>query len=301
VRVTNRFLVHLIKGSLRLTFKLPSRLPLPVTAMRSGMDKSSGILPVRKDVQVKRVDLGGVPAERISPAASAGHKTDSIILHLHGGAFMAGSVETHRALAGELAVRSGAAVYVPSYRLAPEHPWPAAPDDALTAWHALIKLGYAPENIVVGGDSAGATLAISLAIRLRDVEQPLPAALYLLSPYVDSSLSGASIRTCKHRDPMLTVSMLKRGSDGYRGDLPADDPRISPLFADLHGLPPVLIQVGTEEILLDDALRLEDRFRAAGVAVDCQTYPGMWHDFQLFSRFIEEADVALDRLVRFLE
>lgn len=296
MKLKQRLLRHAVKTSLRLAFKLPSRLPLPVGLLRAGMDRGAGLLPLRADARVQQLHLAGVATEQVS----VGQAKQSALLHLHGGAFMVGSPASHRALASELAARSGAQVFVPDYRLAPEHPYPAALDDCLSAWQGLLDAGFAAEQIILSGDSAGGALALNLVLRLKAMNQPLPAALVLMSPYVDSSLQAASITSKRRRDPMLTRQVLKRGSSSYAASLALDDARISPLFADLAGLPPVLIQVGSEEILLDDALRLEAVCQAAGVDVSCRVYDGMWHDFQLFSRFLPEAQAALDDMTRFM-
>lgn len=285
-----------LKAGLRLSFKLPSVLPLPIGLLRTAMDQSAQLFRVRPEVQIEQMTLGGVRGERLSPRG----KTETVILHFHGGAFMAGSSKSHRAMGSEFAARANAVVYMLDYRLAPEHAYPAALDDGLAAYRALLAQGYAPENIVLGGDSGGCTHILNLAIALREQGQPLPAGLFMISPYVDITLSANSVSSYKRRDPMVAAKALQRGSDGFRGSIPVTDPRVSPLFADLSGLPPILAQVGSEEILLDDALRLAERGRAAGVDVDCRVYEGMWHNFQMFSDYMETADLAIDEIVLFV-
>jgi len=224
-----------------------------------------------------------------------------VVLHFHGGAFFAGSAATHRAMASELSARSGASVYVLDYRLAPEHPYPAALEDGLAAYQALLALGYLPENIILGGDSGGCAHILNLAIRLRDKGIALPAGLFMISPFVDLTLSAPSVSKYKHRDPMVTAYALRRGADGFRGKITADDALVSPLFADLTGLPKMLVQVGGEEILLDDALRLTERAKVAGVAIDCQVYGGMWHNFQMFNQLLNTSAQALDGIADFIK
>ncbi|WP_321853982.1 alpha/beta hydrolase [Burkholderia cenocepacia] len=222
------------------------------------------------------------------------------MLHFHGGAFFTGSSKTHRAMGSEFAVRGKVNVYMPDYRRAPEHPYPAALDDGWAAYHALLEQGYQPHDIVLGGDSGGCALILSLAIRLRDRNLPLPAGLVMLSPFLDLTLNSASIEIYRRRDPMVSRYALLRGANAFRGAIAADDPRVSPLFADLHGLPTTLIQVGGDEILLDDAIRFATRARDAGMPVENQIHDGMWHNFQMFNRFVEPADRALDDIARFV-
>lgn len=296
MNMKKRLLYQFIKTNLRMWSKTPSRYPLPIGVLRSGMELGTRLMPLQPGTQVETLQLNGVSTECVSQATAG----EVAILHFHGGGFMLGSPASHRGLASELAARTGAKVYVPDYRLAPEHACPAALDDCLAAWQGLLDMGFVPGNIVLSGDSAGGALALALAQTLRDANQALPAALVLMSPYLDSTLEADSIHTCRRRDPMLTRQLLKRGSDGYRGELPADDPRVSPLFGDQTGLPPILLQVGSEEILRDDAIRLTARCKSAGVAITHQVFPGMWHDFQLFSRFVDEAGVALDDIAAFV-
>ena len=154
---------------------------------------------------------------------------------------------------------------------------------------------------MLGGDSGGCAHILSLAIMLRDRGLPMPAGMVMISPYLDITLSLPSVARNARRDPMVTAHALRRGGDGYRGNIPENDPRVSPLFADLHGLPPVLVQAGSEEILLDDALQFSERAQAAGVAVHCHIYEGLWHNFQMFNALIAEADTALNEIGAFIK
>lgn len=287
---------QLVKNSLRLAFKLPSALPLPPSLLRGAMEVGARLFQPHPYASVEPVGLGGVPGEKVYVNAKAG----KALLHFHGGAFFAGSAKTHRALASELSVRSGATVYMLDYRLAPEHPYPAALDDGLAAYYALLAAGYAPENITLGGDSGGCAHILNLAIALRDQGKPLPAAMIMISPFVDLTLSAPSVKHYQRRDPMVTAYALQRGADGYRGEIAAHDRRVSPLFADLQGLPATLIQVGGEEILLDDAISLHERGKDAGMAVTCQVYDGMLHNFQMFNNLLKTSEQALDQLGDFI-
>jgi len=288
-----------IKTSLRLSFKLPSQLPIPLVMARRGMELGSNWMAVPKGVEAKSITLGGVAGERIS----APGKADSgwAILFLHGGAFFAGSVATHRAFGAELALRAGMPVFMLEYRRAPEHAYPAALQDAVAGYRALLSQGYAGHRIILAGDSCGAAHVLALALELRKIGEPMPAAQILLSPFLDMTLTSNSVRANRRADPMLNASILRRGADAYRGGLEASDIRISPLFADLTGLPQTLIQVGSEEILLDDARAMLHRGHAAGMQIDYQEFAGMWHDFQLFSPLLATANDAVDDIVDFIQ
>lgn len=286
-----------VKASLRVAFKLPSSLPISVAVARTGMELGAKLFQPDVRVSVKKATLGGVACEYLYLNADA----KKVVLHFHGGAFFAGSAATHRAMASELSARSGASVYMLDYRLAPEHPYPAALDDGFAAYHALLALGYLPENIILGGDSGGCAHILNLAIRLREKCLALPAGLFMISPFVDLTLSAPSVSKYKHRDPMVTAYALQRGADGFRGAIAADDARVSPLFADLTGLPKILVQVGGEEILLDDALRLAKSAKAVEVDIDCQVYEGMWHNFQMFNQVLDTSSQALDEIARFIK
>ncbi len=297
MNIQEKIAKKVVKASLRVAFKLPSGLPIPVSFARTGMELGAKLFQPDVRVSVKKATLGGVACEYLFLNSDA----PKVVLHFHGGAFFAGSASTHRAMASELSVRSGASVYMLNYRLAPEHPYPAALDDGLAAYQALLALGYLPENIILGGDSGGCAHILNLAIRLREKRLALPAGLFMISPFVDLTLNSPSVSKYKHRDPMVTAYALQRGADGFRGAIAADDVRVSPLFADLTGLPKILVQVGGEEILLDDALRLAEYGKAAGVDMDCQVYEGMWHNFQMFNQVLDTSSQALDEIAGFIK
>ncbi len=292
-----------IKLALKGSFKFPSSLPLPLTFFRNGMELSSAIFKTRSDVHVESISLGGVSAERLMLKRHV-NKTDLpnyALLHFHGGVFVAGSLRTHRALGSEIAARSGATVFMLDYRLAPEHQYPAAFDDCLAAYQALLAKGYLPEQIVLGGDSAGGALVLALLVALRDRNIPLPAATIMISPFVDMTLCGNSFEKNKTRDPMLTKEILQRGADAYRGNIQSADARISPVLAELEGLPPTLIQVGSEEVLLDDSSQLAKHLERSGVKVEHHVYVGMWHNFQMFNALLQTANDALDEIAQFIK
>ncbi len=292
-----------IKLALKGSFKLPSRLPLPLSFFQAGMELSSTVFKTRSDVHVESISLGGVSAECLMLKSHVNQidLANYAFLHFHGGVFVAGSVRTHRALGSEIAARSGTTVYMLDYRLAPEHCYPAAFDDCLAAYQALLAKGYLPGQIVLGGDSAGGALVLALLVALRERNMALPAAAVMISPFVDMTLCANSFEKNKQRDPMLTKEILQRGADAYRGDIQSADARISPLFAELNDLPPMLIQVGSEEVLLDDAQQLAKHAEHSGVQVDCHVYSGMWHNFQMFNALLKTSNDALDEIAQFIK
>jgi acetyl esterase/lipase len=244
------------------------------------------------NVSVHAVMAAGVPAEWIEPlGADAGR----VILYLHGGGYVLCSPDTHRGLAARLARASAARLLLLDYRLAPEHPFPAALDDALSAYRWLLKEGFSASRIAIGGDSAGGGLTLATSACLRDSGEPLPAALFCISPWTDLTFSGESIRTRADTDPLLSPHGGHLVKD-YAGENNPANPLISPLFADLRGFPPTFIHVGNDEILLSDSTRLKDRMQAAGVDVSLVIWAGMWHVFPVFAPFIPEAQKAIDQI-----
>jgi acetyl esterase/lipase len=286
----------LLKWSIRLLLKPVFSGWMPFAVQRAWLRVMTTSSLAPHGTHASRVDMNGLPALRLA----VGTPGPGILLFLHGGGYCIGSTATHRALAAQLARAAAATCYAPDYRLAPEHPYPAALDDALKAWRWLLAQGHSPARIAIAGDSAGGGLALATTLALRDAGQPLPAALLLISPWTDLSLSGDTGRTHAWRDPMLSRAIGALWARSYLGRQPADHPLCSPLFASLSGLPPMLIQVGTEEILLDDSRRLGQRAAGAGVAVQLQEYPGMWHDFQTHAGLLQEADAAMAEAGRFL-
>lgn len=265
---------------------------------RQAMERGTRRFKVPAEVDCTQLQIGGCPAEWLSPPAS---RPEAAILYLHGGAYTAGSLQTHRALAARLALVSSTAVLLLDYRLAPEHPYPAALHDALGAYRWLRQVrGVKPQRIVIAGDSAGGGLALCTSLALRDQQQAVPAALVCLSPWTDLSLSGASIEDLLGRDPYFSSSKrLHESARDYAGPLPLNGAALSPLFADLAGLPPIHIQVGELEILRSDSLDFADKARSAGVEVTLAVWPGMWHVWQLFDN-LPEAKAALVQLGGFI-
>src|SRR4030095_8346423 len=232
---------------------------------RKRLDDVGSVWPVAADVKLAAVDVGGVAGEwSIVP----GSDPSRVLIFFHGGGYCSGSIESHRRLVTEAGRAAGVRTLAIAYRLAPEHPFPAAYEDALTAWRFLRNQGIAAAHIAIGGDSAGAGLTLGLIGRLRDGHEELPACGWLISPWTDLTMSGSTLASKAAVDPLIHKEYLKELADTY---LPAGidrkDPRVSPLYADLRNFPPMLIQIGSDETLLDDATRLAARAGAADVAV----------------------------------
>ncbi|WP_246795972.1 alpha/beta hydrolase fold domain-containing protein [Burkholderia perseverans] len=221
------------------------------------------------------------------------------LLYFHGGGYYFCSPATHRPLVFALSRKLGARSFSVDYRLAPEHPFPAAHDDALAAYAALLEAGVDPGSILIGGDSAGGGLALALLVALRDRGAPLPAGALLFSPWTDLAATGDTLRSNDGLDPMFSGAALGRAARLYIGGASPTEPYLSPLYADPAGLPPLLIQVGSTEVLLDDSRRFAERARAAGVDTELQVWPGMPHVWQMAVPFMPEASRALDQAAAF--
>lgn len=275
---------------LRGTFRPFIGTPFPVGLQRALVSALAMLMPGRRDIQRHRLQGPGLcAAEQVVPPQAL---DGAGILYLHGGAFCLGSPGTHRAVTTRLAAASGLRIWVPDYRLAPEHPYPAAVDDALGWYRALLAQGYAPGRLVVAGDSAGGALALALARRLLPQERP--AALALISPVTDPELDGDSLHSRRLHDPMIRANWLRQGLAWYGA--PAGD---GPLGHDLGALPPLAIQVGDDEILLSDSLRLAATARASGVPTRLEVHAGRWHVFHLQSAYLRSAREALAGLGRY--
>jgi monoterpene epsilon-lactone hydrolase len=267
-----------------------------VAQMRRDWDAAFGesTAPVR----CEPISAAGVDGEWISPADAP---EDKAILYFHGGGFRIGSVTSHRELIAEIADTIGCRVLAINYRLAPEHRFPAALDDALAAYGWMLDRGLSPENIAFAGDSAGGNLVLAAMLALRERGLPLPAAGVLMSPWTDLAATGASYTTRADADPIHQRPMilaLARNYLGEHGD--PRDPLVSPLYADLRGLPPLLFQVGDHETVLDDSTMFADKARDAGVDVELQVWDGMIHVFQMFSAELVEAHQAIASIAKFI-
>ena len=253
--------------------------------------------PPEADIKCDPVSAGGVKAEWISaPGAVPGRA----VLYLHGGGYVVGSIKTHRDLMGRVARAAKARVLGLDYRLAPEHPFPAAVDDSVAAYRWMLQQDLSPSRIAVAGDSAGGGLVVATLVAIRDAKLPMPAAGVCLSPWVDLEGIGESMKTRAHADPVVQREGLTQMAAAYLGGKDARTPLAAPLYADLKGLPPLLIQVGDAETLLDDSNRLAQRARAAGVEVKLEVWPEMIHVFQLFAGFLPEGQQAVDGIGQYL-
>jgi len=269
-----------------------------VASVRAAFNALISQVPVPADVLQKPVEIGGVGGIEVTTASA---ETEDVILYFHGGVYVIGSAAATVPLVGDLVRRTGVRAITLDYRLAPEHPYPAAVDDARAAYEGLLGQGVDPGRIVLAGESAGGGLAVAALLAVREAGLPLPSGAYLMSPYADLTLSGESLVARKSLDPVLTPEGLRVRAPEYVGGADAADPLISPIFGDLSGLPPLLIQVGSHEILLSDALRLAERAATNDVAVTLEVTPGAPHVFQGFAGFLGEAAAALDRAAAFVK
>jgi acetyl esterase/lipase len=273
---------------------LLSSKPRPVSWLerRKRLDEVGAVWPVADNVEFTEVDVDGVPGEySIVPGSDASR----VLLYFHGGGYCSGSIQSHRRLVTEAGRAARMRTLTVAYRLAPEYPFPAAYDDALSAWQFLRNEGVAASHIAIGGDSAGAGLTLALISRLRDAHEELPACAWVISPWADLTMSGSTLASKAAVDPLIHKEYLNDLANAY---LPAGidrkDPRISPLYADFRSFPPMLIQVGSDETLLADATRLASRAGGADVAVTLQIWPHMIHAWPLWNAHLESGRRALE-------
>jgi acetyl esterase/lipase len=268
-----------------------------VATLRAAFSELMARVPVAPDVQQRPVEIGGVAGVEVT---IQGNEAENVILYFHAGVYVIGYAAATVPLVGELVRRTGTRAISLEYRLAPEHPYPAAVQDARAAYEGLLARGVAPGQIALAGESAGCGVAVALLLTLREAGMPLPSCAYLMSPYADLTLSGETLVAKQEADPLLTPEGLRARVPDYVGGADAADPLISPIFGDLRELPPLLIQVGSHEILLSDALRLAERAAIADVPVTLEVTPGVPHVFQAYAALLDEAGVALDRAADFV-
>jgi len=270
---------------------------LDIVKTRRRLDFFGGLGIKPRRVSRRREKLAGLPAEWLAPH---GAPDDAGLLYWHGGAYVVGSIRSHRPLVSHIAKAAGVQAVIPEYRLAPEHRFPAALEDAVRAYRQLLQSGIKPDRIFVGGDSAGGGLTVAMLLALRDEGVPLPRACILLSPWLDLTGSGESMRTHAGRDPLFKPHDMPGVVAQYCDEQKLRLPTVSPVFADVAGLPPTLIQVGEEEILLSDSERYAGKLRDAGIEVKLDVWPGMWHVWQMFVGLMPESRIANVKLGHFV-
>jgi len=277
--------------------KLPPADSLTVAERRAQYERAEKVFPTSPDVKVERVTAGAAPAEWLrAPSARAGHVT----LYLHGGGYVIGSPRSHRHLAAAIAGAATTDALLLDYRLAPEHSFPAALDDAVAAYRWLLDQGILAEHIAVAGDSAGGGLTVATLLALRDAHLPRPAAAVCISPWVDLTCSRGSYQSKAGVDPIVRQAGVAEMARAYLGTADPRSPLASPLFADLRGLPPLLIHVGSDEVLLDDAIGLAERAKAAGVDATLEQWDRMIHVWHWFLPMLDEAQTAVESIGGFI-
>jgi epsilon-lactone hydrolase len=277
--------------------KLPPSETLTIAERRAQYDRAEKVFPTPPDVKVERVSAPIASAEWLRPPSAV---VGRVVLYLHGGGYVIGSSRSHRHLAAAIAGAGAASALLLDYRLAPEHPFPAAVEDAVAAYRWLLDQGISPGRIVIGGDSAGAGLTVATLVALRDASVPLPAGGMCISPWTDLTCGGGSYRTKADVDPIVKSGPIEEMASAYLGDRDRRTALASPLFADLRGLPPLLIHVGSDEVLLDDAVQLAERAQKAGVTTTLEVWDRMTHVWHWFLPMLEEAESAVESIGRFI-
>lgn len=293
----------LINAGLRYFVKpVLSRTRLSAAIMnftKSGFDIMSGItLPIPSMVEPERVNVDGVPGEWID--VGAGINKSRVMLYLHGGGYFFGSAHSHRPLIWRFSAQGALRVLALNYRQLPDFPYPAPLEDSITAYRWLLKQGYRPENIVIGGDSAGGNLTLVTLQKIREQGLPMPSCSILLSPWTDLTCSGNSIERNAYKDPMVPSNVLRFLSKYYVGDEDPSDPYLSPVNGNYAGFPPMLLYVGSTEVLLDDARRVADKARQAGVQVEYKEWEQMPHVFPILASFLPEGRIAMRQMICFI-
>jgi epsilon-lactone hydrolase len=264
--------------------------PVGWAERRERLDAIGQASPVAPDISLEAADAGGVAAEW---SLAPGSDPARVLMFFHGGGYCSGSIASHRGMVTRIGRAAGVRTLAVGYHLAPEHPFPAALEDALAAYGFLLDQGIAPGKIAIGGDSAGGGLTLATIISLRDARKPLPGCAWLVSPWVDLQMTGASLAEKADVDPLIQKPYLEELASAYLAGADPAGPLVSPLHADLAGLPPLLVQVGSAETLLDDALRIARRAGAADVPVSLEVWPHMIHAWHLWAAQLEDARRAI--------
>ena len=285
--------IHIVRAHLA---KLPPSDSLTIAERRAQYERAEKVFPTPAEVKVERVTAPAAPAEWLRPPSAAPGR---VVLYLHGGGYVIGSPRSHRHLAAAIATAARSSALLLEYRCAPEARFPAAVDDAVAAYRWLLDQGVSAGGLVIAGDSAGGGLTVATLLALRDARLPLPAAAVCISPWVDLTCSGASYGTKAATDPIVKRAGVDEMARAYLGTADRRTPLASPLFADLRGLPPLLIQVGSEEVLLDDSVQLAERAKAAGVDTTLEVWDEMIHVWHWFLPLLDEAEKAIGAIGRF--
>lgn len=287
-------MASLMRQILRQTFKRLMRPRMNFKAQRKVINLLAGSMPGSRGVTIEKSVVQGVNVEIVRPLKP---HAKGAILYLHGGAFCVGNPRTHRSITTRLAAMTGFEVWVPDYALAPEHPFPGGIADVITVYSAMLARGYSGRELLIGGDSAGGMLTLAAAVRIKHARQPMPAGLILISPLTDGQYTGESIETNKDIDPVLSQEWIFDCAARYQ--FPEHDSSHNPLRNPLNGLPPTLVQVGNEEVLLDDSLRLHEHASKCGVAIRTEVYEDRWHVFHAQAPYLRSAATALQRIADF--
>jgi acetyl esterase/lipase len=297
---TETFFERLVAATLRATLRAllrPTfRAGLPFAQQRKRLERIARLTLPARGIDCAPATVGGVPGEKLLVRGQG--PAPGVVLYLHGGAYCVGSPATHRSITTRIARLTAATVFAADYRLAPEHPFPAAIDDAVAAYRGLIAAGLAPTRIVIAGDSAGGGLALATALRLRELGEPMPAALVLFSPWID--LGTPDRGPPPAGEVMVSLPWVEECARAYLDGKAANVPLASPILGDLRGLPSTLVQVGVDEILLQDSRRLRAALDAAAVEASYQEFPRRWHVFQSNAGVLADADRALEAAARFI-
>lgn len=295
----------MVNGVLRTVVKpviqYMSMHPKKISRRRPLLCGAAALLPVPKHVSIEPQKLGQFHGEWIHSEKNADHTKEKVVLYLHGGGYVACSPITHRNLTTRLARYGQCRVFAINYRKSPEYPYPYALEDALHAYQWLLEQGIDPGNIVLGGDSAGGNLTLVTLLAIRDKKLPMPAGGVCLSPWTDLTVKGDSIRFNRQMDPMIPSRRVKHAARLHANGMPLDDPRLSPIFADLEGLPSLLIHVGDNEVLLSDSTRFAAKAKDSGVDVELKVWRNAPHVFQLFAGLVPQSNQSLREIGHFVQ
>ena len=271
---------------------------LDIPKIRRLTSRLGGLMVTAFGVRIEKDTVNGLRSEWLTPK---NHMDGKLLLYLHGGGYIVGGCDMHRQVVSHIARAGRIRALLPEYRLSPEHKFPAAVDDAVGVYRSLLKMGIKGRDIVIAGDSAGGGLSVATLLALRDAGDPLPAAAVLISPLLDVTASGASMQSRADQDPWFHAADISIIADHYCLPHQIRFPLVSPVFANVEDLPPMLIQVGDDEILLSDSERLADACVAAGIDVELDVWPEMWHVFQMFIGKMPEARQAIDKIGRYIQ